>query len=135
MKPIESAELSAYLDGELSPARMLEIEMALASDAGLRSEFEALEASNLSWSAAAQSVMFTPQIEIPSALPPERTNLSSNREIICAFLVFILLIFGTRLTDILVLSVFVHAIAMLVMLPWIVGLIREDAGEDFSELP
>jgi hypothetical protein len=135
MKPIESAELSAYLDGELSPAKMLEIEMALVSDAGLRSEFEALEVSNRGWSAAAQSVMFTPQIELPSVLPPGRANLFSNREIVCACVVFILLIFGPRLTDILVLSVFVHAIAMLVMLPWIVGLIREDAGEDFSELP
>ncbi len=42
MKPIDPAELSAYLDGELSPQRKLDVERALQADSALREELRSL---------------------------------------------------------------------------------------------
>jgi anti-sigma factor RsiW len=65
MIPMEQAEMSAYLDGELSSERRLEIDAVLERDTHLRAALEALKASHIGWQAAARSVMFTPKIALP----------------------------------------------------------------------
>lgn len=69
MTEIDPAELSAYLDSELPPERMRQIEALLAEDAGLRAEHEALKRLDAAWREAGAAGMFVPMIELPSAKP------------------------------------------------------------------
>lgn len=71
MTPLEPGELSAYLDGELSLARMGEIEAMLATDAALASELQRLARSDAAWRAAASSAAFQPA---PAAQPQVRSK-------------------------------------------------------------
>ncbi|GMV97976.1 MAG: zf-HC2 domain-containing protein [Phycisphaerae bacterium] len=67
MNPIEPAELSAYLDGELSPRRAREVESALATDPALRAEYERLAALDASWRDAARAAGFDPPVAVEEA--------------------------------------------------------------------
>lgn len=127
MNPIEPTELSAYLDGELSSARMLEIESALERDAELRAEFEALKSAHISWQAAARSAMFTPQITLSRGTP----FLQSRPAVACALVILLVLRFVPKFTDIVVFAVFLHAIALLAILPWVVQMVRQDARDHY----
>ena len=55
MKPVEPAELSGYLDGELDVARTAEVRELLSRDAALLAQFEALRATDANWRAAAST--------------------------------------------------------------------------------
>ncbi len=74
MNPIDPAELSAYLDGELDPARAGEVEAALASSPALRGELNALVNADNAWRAAARGASFEPGIR----LRPGNTVLRST---------------------------------------------------------
>jgi anti-sigma factor RsiW len=67
MLPIEPAELSAFLDGELPARRAEEIRAALAQDPVLRQSYELLVARDGDWNAQAAAAMFRPRVRIPSA--------------------------------------------------------------------
>jgi anti-sigma factor RsiW len=69
--PIDPAELSALIDGELPPGRAREIEVLIAADPGLRAEYEALRGLDARWREAAGAAMFTPTVQ----LPPERARV------------------------------------------------------------
>jgi len=124
MKSIEPAELFAYLDKEVSPERMIEIEMALQSDAVVRSEFEKLQASHLEWQAAARTLMFSPQI----TLPANRWHSPSPSLIAGAVVMLLVLRFVPKFTDVLLIAVLLHVAALSVILPWVVRMVRQDAS-------
>lgn len=67
MTPLDPAELSAFLDGELPPARMSEIETLLADDAKLRAEYQALRQADAGWRQAGAAAMFVSNVRLPSA--------------------------------------------------------------------
>jgi anti-sigma factor RsiW len=71
MNPIDPVELSAYLDGELSPARAREVETALASSPALRAELDALAEADKTWRAAARSAAFRPDVRLRGATVPK----------------------------------------------------------------
>ncbi|HQR05658.1 MAG TPA: zf-HC2 domain-containing protein [Gemmatales bacterium] len=63
MLPIDPAELSAYLDGELTPQRLEEVRDALARDQVLRQTFDQLASNDSAWKAQAKTVMFQPRVQ------------------------------------------------------------------------
>jgi len=67
MKPIDRTEISALLDGELSPQRADLVRRALAEDDALRREYEQLAALDADLKAHAQAMMFTPQVSLPES--------------------------------------------------------------------
>ena len=66
MKPIEPEELSGFLDGELAPERMREVERAVALDAELREQLESLRALDGEWRGLAADAQFTPTVRMPT---------------------------------------------------------------------
>lgn len=68
MKPIDPAEFSAYLDGELDPQRARELEEAMQRDSALRAEFERLGALDAGWRSAADTARFAPRLQPPPAV-------------------------------------------------------------------
>ncbi len=67
MTPIDPAELSAYLDGELSATRADEVRAALALDPELRRSYELLVKCDADWSARAQAAKFSPRVRFARA--------------------------------------------------------------------
>ena len=65
MQPIDPAELSAFLDGELSPARAEEVRAALAQDPIMRQSYEQLVALDARWKAQASAALFVPRVQFP----------------------------------------------------------------------
>lgn len=70
MKPIEPAEISALLDGELSGQRADEVRRAIAEDESLRQVYEKLADLDGDLKACAAQAAFRPRVSIraPSAL-------------------------------------------------------------------
>jgi anti-sigma factor RsiW len=62
VNPIDPAELSALLDGELPATRAAEVRYALATGADLHQQFEQLTLLDARWQAAAESLAFRPQV-------------------------------------------------------------------------
>lgn len=71
MNPVQPEELSALLDGELEPARALEVRAQIAIDPALRLEFETLSAADAAWWVAAGSGAFVPDVKMPSHVERE----------------------------------------------------------------
>jgi anti-sigma factor RsiW len=72
MPPIDPAELSAYLDGELPAGRADEVRAALARDAALRATFERLAALDADCTARAAAAMFRPRVQLTPSPAPGR---------------------------------------------------------------
>jgi anti-sigma factor RsiW len=66
MKPVEPAEISALLDGELPPDRANEVRLAIETDPSLRSMYEELLATDADLRDAAVRAMFQPRVAFPS---------------------------------------------------------------------
>ena len=64
MTPIDPAELSGYLDGELSPERTETVRRALAEDPALAEQFSALESLDRDWTSAGMAAAFSPQVSL-----------------------------------------------------------------------
>jgi anti-sigma factor RsiW len=62
MKPVERAELSAYLDGELPPDRAAEVRRAIAEDDSLRAAYEQLAVLDHQWTTLAARAAFHPRV-------------------------------------------------------------------------
>jgi hypothetical protein len=67
MLPIDPAELSAFLDGELPHRRAEEVRAALAQDPVLRQSYDQLVACDVDWSAWAEAAMFRPRVRFARA--------------------------------------------------------------------
>jgi anti-sigma factor RsiW len=72
MHPIDPAELSAFLDGELPAARADEVRAALAQDPIFRQSYEQLIALDVRWKAQASAAMFVPRVRFPRSRVPAR---------------------------------------------------------------
>ena len=69
MKTIEAAELSALLDGELSPERAQEVRGEIERNASLKAEFERLSLADGNCRADASSAEFAPAVTLPAKRP------------------------------------------------------------------
>ena len=67
MKPVDPAEISALLDGELSPERNEQVHRALAENSELRCVFENLSAVHRELTACGVSARFRPRISLASS--------------------------------------------------------------------
>ena len=72
MLPIDPAELSAFLDGELPAARAEEIRVAVAQDPVLRQSYEQLVALDADWKSRASAAMFRPRVQLTQNWVPGR---------------------------------------------------------------
>ena len=72
MLPIDPAELSAFLDGELPAERADEVRVALARDAALRESFERLAALDADCKGRAAAAMFRPRVQLTPRPAPGR---------------------------------------------------------------
>ena len=70
MKPVDPAEVSALLDGELSPERAEQVRRAIAEDSELRCVFESLSAVHRDLTTCAVAARFRPQISLESTKFP-----------------------------------------------------------------
>jgi anti-sigma factor RsiW len=61
--PIDPAELSGFLDGELTRERAAQIEAALGSDPELAAAFTALRDADAAWRSAASEARFQPRVQ------------------------------------------------------------------------
>jgi hypothetical protein len=68
MLPIDPAELSAFLDDELTARRAEEVRAALAQNPLLRQSYELLVERDSDWNARAAAAMFRPRVRIPRTL-------------------------------------------------------------------
>ena len=64
MTPLNPAELSAYLDGELSETRAREIAAMIAANPALLDELDMLGSEDAAWRAAARSAAFSPALRL-----------------------------------------------------------------------
>lgn len=74
MKPIDPAEISGLLDGELSPARADEVRQAIAENSALRQLHDSLVALDVEWKAAAATAAFHPNTAYSGARESLRVN-------------------------------------------------------------
>jgi anti-sigma factor RsiW len=65
MKPIEPAEISALIDGELPTARAEEVRQAIAGDPSLRRAYDELLAMDADLRSSATQAMFPPRVALP----------------------------------------------------------------------
>ena len=72
MLPIDPAELSALVDGELPPARAAEIRAAIAQDPVLRQTYEQLVALDADWKSRASAAAFRPRVQLRESWVPGR---------------------------------------------------------------
>ena len=127
MKPIEPAELSAYMDGELDPARAQEVEAALESSPALRSEFNRLVSADNSWRTAARTAAFRPDIRLePNNRPlPLRSVLRAAGSITLLLAARVV----PKLASTLEVELTLNAVALAIALIWIVRMTRADVHE------
>lgn len=67
MTPLNPAELSAYLDGELSETRAREVAAMIAADPALLGELDMLGRDDAAWRVAAGSAAFRPALRLHAA--------------------------------------------------------------------
>ena len=70
MKPVDPVELSALIDGELSPGRAAEVRQAIETDEALRRQYERLVMLDAELKEEAQSAAFLPRVTLPEARAP-----------------------------------------------------------------
>ena len=121
MKPIEPSELSGYLDGELEPDRIREVEAALANDPFLRADYHVLADADSAWKSAAHLAAFVPNTQ----LPPGRSLTRSPSAIAAILVLLVVLRITPKLGDLVAWGLIVHAAALAVMLPWVVRMARD----------
>ena len=70
MRPIDPAELSALLDGELSVERAGQVRRAIAEDETLRREYEEIAALDVEFKAYAEAAAFRPRVSMAATTAP-----------------------------------------------------------------
>jgi len=123
MNPIDPAELSAFLDGELEAARAKEVASAIASDPALRTEFERLRKADTGWSAAARSAISRPTIFLAS-----RTTFSSfYMRVVTGAMVLLSLRILPKLNDAVAWGFVLHSIVLIALLTWVIRTTHRDS--------
>lgn len=69
MNPLEPAELSALLDGELDPRRAAEIQALIAADPAVRAEYDSLRLADARLRTLAGPARFAPWVSLPAPSP------------------------------------------------------------------
>jgi anti-sigma factor RsiW len=123
MSTIDPAELSALIDGELSPGRAAEVREAIDRDPALRAELARLRDLDAAYRAAASSAAFTPAV----SLPAERS--SSPAALALALAALLLLRFLPPLLDAPILRVALDAVALAAILVRVIALAARSARE------
>ncbi|MGH7143495.1 MAG: anti-sigma factor family protein [Planctomycetota bacterium] len=121
----DEAELSALLDGELSPERAEVVRAALAGDPALHARFTALEADHRCWTLAAATAQFAPTLP-PLPAAPDLALASSARapfRWLPATAAALVLLIGSQAPKYLTLSLlFTSAIHIVLLVGIVVGL-------------
>ena len=123
MQPIDPVELSAYLDGELEPIRAREVAAALATDSSLRSQYDALASADVAWKTAAETAQFEIQLEKPEAIEISPTILAIVLVVLCGLWLM------SKIDGIMGLSLALHSVALMIALPWIVRMARDNQNQ------
>lgn len=127
MMPIDPAELSGLLDGELDPERARQVQAAIAADPDLRTEFAALQEADRAWRNAAAGAGFPADVRVPSGVAPiwRRESLAAiGGVLISLFALRIATRFGNASKWEWVLLV--HMVALAVILVWVAHLLGDD---------
>lgn len=121
MKPVQPAELSALLDGELETSRKAEVEAALAGDPALQAQFLALKSADQRWRKAAHAASFQPQID----LGQQGSTLRSATLIVLAVIALIILRFAPKFIDVTTFGIALHIVALVVLLYQLVVMLND----------
>lgn len=122
MKPIEPFELSGYLDGELEPDRVRELEAVLERDPALRAEYEALANADRDWKSAAGLAAFAPNTQLQIS----KSFTHSPLALATVLVLLVVLRMTPKLTDVFAWGLVLHAIVLAIALQWVVRMARED---------
>jgi hypothetical protein len=113
--PINDAEISAYIDDELDSARMQEVEQELVNDPVLRAQYEDLKTADRQWKSVASSLESQPSI----VLPRESLTKNSIAAALLLLLAFLVLRFAPKFITLMSVGVIIHAIALALILLWV----------------
>jgi anti-sigma factor RsiW len=122
VNPIDPAELSAHLDGELDPGRAREVEAALASSPALRGEFNTLVNADNSWRTAARTASFRPGIRVQPANARVRSALRAAGSVVLLLVARVV----PKLAGTLEGELILNGIALTIALIWVVRTTRAD---------
>jgi ferric-dicitrate binding protein FerR (iron transport regulator) len=111
MKPIDPSDISALLDGKLSPEDADRVRRALAEDSSLRREYEELAALDAELKASARAAMFLPEVVLPKRSKDIRLNVP------LLVLILVVLRFGIKATPLFIGSV-VEIVFLFILLGW-----------------
>jgi len=111
MKPIDPTEISALLDGKLSPEDAERVRRALAENSSLRCEYEELVALDVELKASARAAMFRPEVVLPKRSEDIRLNVP------LLVLILVVLRFGIKATPLFIGSV-VEIVFLCILLGW-----------------
>jgi anti-sigma factor RsiW len=120
MKPVEPAELWAFLDGELDGVRAAEVEAALASNSELRAEFNTLARMDAEWRSAAAAAVFSPNVELSSRGVSARPWYLTVTVVVALVAVRML----PKFSDALEFGFILHGLALAIALAWVVRIAR-----------
>jgi anti-sigma factor RsiW len=121
MNPIDPAELSALLDGELTPQRADEVRAAIQHDPSLKTEFERLRRLDAACREAAATAEFQPQVTIAP-----HTNDWSWAAPAGMGVILLVVRFLPKMWDLALLGAVLHVAAMAIVLWWIVRLVSQE---------
>jgi len=122
MKPIEPIELSGYLDGELEPDRVRELEAVLDRDPALRADYEALANADRDWKSAARLAAFVPNTQLQLSKPFTHSPFA----LAAVLALLVVLRMTPKLTDVFAWGLVLHATVLGIALHWVVRMARED---------
>jgi hypothetical protein len=126
MNRVDPAELSALLDGELPPDRAAQVRAAIDADPALQAEYRRLCQLHATWSAAAASAAFRPQLGTLGRLSPRfYTPLA------CGMLALVVVRFVPKFTPA-PLSALLPAVVLLIFLGWVLWHSARAADADGS---
>ncbi len=123
MNPIDPAELSAYLDDELSPARAREVEAAMRDSPALRAELDALLEADKKWRAAVRSASFRPRIRLRNAATPKVSPYRAAGALALLVAARVLPKLGSA-WDV---ELIVNGITLVIVMVWVIRMTRGDA--------
>jgi anti-sigma factor RsiW len=118
MNPLDPAELSAYLDGELSAERMREIERIVALDPTARAELESLAKLHARWQASARTAAFLPAVNLPSM----KETRTLDRSAIAFLVLLVIAQIALRVFNVLALVLALEFLALVVVLTGVIAL-------------
>lgn len=127
MKPIDPMEVSALVDGELTPERAAEVRQAIARDAALRELYEQFTMVDADLNRCAAASTFNPRVSLSSTIGTTRLYLPHIvLALLAARLIAKLAPLGFGIT--------LQAVILLALLPWIVArLVR--LADDVASAP